>query len=343
MLGAVGLDEIEETTYRTLVGLGAADVADLARRLGHAEDDILRTLHRLEQHGLAAHSSGRPDRYVAAPPAVALGALLSRQRQGLEQAEAATRALAREYRSGATGREAHDLVEVVTGTEAVRHRFEQLRQGAAEEVCALVTEAPVVPDGPHDDAPAQACGRGVRSRMVVERDVLADPGGITGLRAALERGMGIRVADKVPTRLVVVDRSLGMVPLVQDAVEPNALVVHASGLLDSLLSLFDAVWARAQPVHLADGDAVVQEGRRVPDGVDLQILSLLLAGFTDTSVAKQLDLGLRTVQRRVKRLMELAQVTTRLQLGWHAYEKGWVARRGRGGGRSPEWDTDRQH
>jgi hypothetical protein len=28
----------------------------------------------------------------------------------------------------------------------------------------------------------------------------------------------------------------------------------------------------------------------------------------------------------VKRLMELAGVTTRLQLGWHAYEKGWVAR-----------------
>ncbi|GCB45008.1 transcriptional regulator [Streptomyces sp. NL15-2K] len=47
----------------------------------------------------------------------------------------------------------------------------------------------------------------------------------------------------------------------------------------------------------------------------------LLAG-----VAKQLDLGLRTVQRRVKRLMELSGVTTRLQLGWHACERGWVAR-----------------
>jgi hypothetical protein len=32
------------------------------------------------------------------------------------------------------------------------------------------------------------------------------------------------------------------------------------------------------------------------------------------------------VQRRVKRLMEIAQVTTRLQLGWQSYERGWVAR-----------------
>ncbi|MZE80878.1 helix-turn-helix transcriptional regulator, partial [Streptomyces sp. SID5475] len=63
-----------------------------------------------------------------------------------------------------------------------------------------------------------------------------------------------------------------------------------------------------------------------PDAVDLRILSLLLAGLTDASAAKQLDLGLRTVQRRVKRLMEIAGVSTRLQLGWHACEHGWPAR-----------------
>lgn len=64
----------------------------------------------------------------------------------------------------------------------------------------------------------------------------------------------------------------------------------------------------------------------MPDTTDLEILTLLLAGMTDSSVAKHLELGLRTVQRRVKGLMELAGVTTRLQLGWHAYERGWVAR-----------------
>ncbi|MFD0382334.1 helix-turn-helix transcriptional regulator [Streptomyces stramineus] len=58
--------------------------------------------------------------------------------------------------------------------------------------------------------------------------------------------------------------------------------------------------------------------------MDLRVLSLLMAGLTDASVAKQLGLGLRTVQRRVKRLMELAGVTTRLQLGRHAAESGWL-------------------
>ena len=56
-------------------------------------------------------------------------------------------------------------------------------------------------------------------------------------------------------------------------------------------------------------------------------VALLLAGFTDARIAKQLDLGTRTVQRRIQGLMHLAQVKTRLQLGWHAYDLGWLTRR----------------
>lgn len=331
VLGAVGLDEAEEAAYRALVGLGAADVGDLARRLGLAVEDVMRALRLLEQRGLVSRSSGRSDRYVAAPPAVALGALLTRQRHELEQAELAAAALTEEYRSGAAGQRAHDLIEVVTGAESVRHRFGQLQLGAVKEVCALVTDSPAVVSAAENEYEPLAVARGVRFRVVIERGVLAMPGGITDLRAALGRGERIRVVDRVPTRLVIADRTLAMVPLAQGHAEPNALVVHASGVMDSLLSLFETVWAQAQPIHLADSSSagLVEENPEGPDAMDLQILSLLLAGFTDTSVAKQLDLGLRTVQRRVKRLMELARVTTRLQLGWHAYEKGWVARRGR--------------
>ncbi len=102
-------------------------------------------------------------------------------------------------------------------------------------------------------------------------------------------------------------------------------MVHASGLLDLLAGLFEAVWRESLPLRLgAAGSA--EEAGGVPDATDLEILSLLLAGMTDASVAKHLELGLRTVQRRVKGLMELSGVTTRLQLGWHAYERGWVAR-----------------
>ncbi|MEV7791046.1 helix-turn-helix domain-containing protein [Streptomyces sp. NPDC087512] len=325
MLGVLGLQDTHESAYRALVSLGAADVPDLARRLTLGEQETERALRRLEQHGLAAQSSARPGRWVAAPPGVALGALLTQQRHELERAELAAALLAEEYRVAAGEPAVHDLVEVVTGAAAVARRFLQLQLGASEEVCALVTGNPVAVTGMENDAEAQATERGVRYRVVVERAVLNGPAGLTEVSAALGRDEQVRVVDRVPTKLVVADRSLALVPLTTHSAEPAALVVHASGLLELLSGLFDSVWREALPLRLG-ASGVTEQGPDGPDGTDLEILSLLLAGLTDASVAKQLDLGLRTVQRRVKRLMELTGVTTRLQLGWHAYERGWVAR-----------------
>ncbi|MFJ3336432.1 helix-turn-helix domain-containing protein [Streptomyces sp. NPDC086766] len=329
MLAAIGLDETHESAYRALVSMGAAEVPDLARRLMLGEHDTERALRRLERHGLAAQSSARPGRWVAAPPGVALGALLTQQRHELEKAELAAALLAEEYRAGAAEPAVHDLVEVVTGASAVAQRFLQLQLGATEEVCALVTGNPVVVSGSENEAEKQAAARGVRYRVVVERAVLDRPGGIAELTAALSRDERVRVRDEVPTKLVVADRTLAMVPLTSHAAEPAALVVHASGLLELLYGLFESVWRGALPLSLG-ASGVTEQGPDGPDGTDLEVLSLLLAGLTDASVAKQLDLGLRTVQRRVKRLMELTGVTTRLQLGWHAYERGWVARERQG-------------
>ncbi|MFF8382995.1 helix-turn-helix domain-containing protein [Streptomyces kanasensis] len=327
MLGAIGLDERQESAYRELVALGAAEVRDLAHRLALPEPETERTLRRLEAQGLAAQSSYRTGRWVAAPPAVALGALLTQQRHELERAELAAALLAEEYRAEAAEPAVHDLVEVVTGASAVAHRFLQLQLGAAQEVCALVTGRPVVVTGAENDAEERAADRGVAYRVVVEREVLERPDGVAELTSALGRGERVRVVDRVPTKLVVADRSLAMVPLTGRGAEPAALVVHASGLLESLMGLFEAVWRDAVPLRLGAGrDAPVPASTPGPDATDLEVLSLLLAGMTDASVAKQLDLGLRTVQRRVKGLMELAGVTTRLQLGWHAYERGWVTR-----------------
>ncbi|MEV0091342.1 helix-turn-helix domain-containing protein [Streptomyces sp. NPDC050738] len=328
MLGAIGLDDLQETAYRALVNLGAAEVPDLARRLSLPESDTERALRRLEQHGLAAQSSGRTGRWVAAPPGVGLGALLTQQRHELDQAELAAALLAQEYRSEATSPAALDLVEVVTGASAIAQRFLQMQLGATEEICGLVTGPPIaVAPEENNEAEELATTRGVGYRLVLERDVLELPNSISELAAGLERGEQLRVADRVPTKLIVADRNLAMVPMtVSSGTEPTAIVVHASGLLDSLIGLFDSVWRDALPLRLGEGGTVTGEEAGGPDATDLEILSLLLAGMTDASVAKQLDLGLRTVQRRVKGLMELTEVTTRLQLGWHAYEKGWVAR-----------------
>ncbi|WP_244204084.1 helix-turn-helix domain-containing protein, partial [Streptomyces tricolor] len=203
MLAAIGLDETHEAAYRALVSVGAADVADLARRLTLAEQDTERALRRLERQGLAAQSSARPGRWVAAPPGVALGALLTQQRHELEKAELAAALLAEEYRAAAAEPAVHDLVEVVTGTSAVAQRFLQLQLGAAEEVCALVTGNPVAVSGMENDAEEQAAERRrqlgqpvrqVQHRALHDHPVAHPAPGRLLLGVVLHAGHGHRIA-----------------------------------------------------------------------------------------------------------------------------------------------------
>lgn len=337
MLGFLGLDQRQEAAYRLLVSAGAMTAGEVARRLGLADPEAAGLLGELERLGLVARSHGRTGHYLAAPPALALGSVLTQRRHELKEAELAVTALAEEYRAGTAGLGGSDLLEVVTGAHAVRRRFEQLQLGAEREVLALISGAPEVVSGAENDAEPKAVSRGVAYRVVVERAVLDMPGGVSQLAEALEREEQVRVTGAIPTRLVIADRRSALVPLYGSGGgagrEIGAVVVRAEGVLEALVALFEGVWERALPVRLTSG-AVEVWGEDEPDDTDLRILSLLLVGLTDASVAKQLEVGLRTVQRRVKRLMDLAGVTTRMQLGWQAYERGWVAREGERTGES---------
>ena len=333
MLDFFGLDDEVESVYRILVGHGAVSVTQIAERLRLPEDRITAIVAQLAKRGLVAPSSELPGRYRAAPPALALGGLLSERRHELKQAERVVETLAQEYRRNVTGVALRDLVEVVTGIEAVRHRFDQLQLGAEQELLVLVTEVPVAVNGMDNDAEPVAVARGVSYRVVLERSVLERsvleaPYSSVPLAQALDRGEQIRIVDRVPTKLMMADRSVVMLPLTPLGApgEPAVMVIRAGGVVEAMVGLFESVWAQGLPIRVTDSGVAMEDQGRQPDAVDLQILSLLLVGMTDVSIAKQLDLGLRTVQRRVKRLMDLAGLTTRMQLGWHAYERGWVVR-----------------
>ena len=101
--------------------------------------------------------------------------------------------------------------------------------------------------------------------------------------------------------------------------------MRESGLLDGLSALFEAEWSRGTEIAVSAG-AISELTPGAIDDVDAQILSLLLAGLNDQAVAFHLGTSLRTVQRRVRHLMDLARVETRMQLGWQAARLGWTER-----------------
>ncbi|MFJ2774871.1 LuxR C-terminal-related transcriptional regulator [Streptomyces sp. NPDC087300] len=57
----------------------------------------------------------------------------------------------------------------------------------------------------------------------------------------------------------------------------------------------------------------------------MQILTLLHKGFDDATVARQLGIGHRTVQRKVQQLMEILEAKGRVALGAQAQRLGLLS------------------
>jgi len=101
--------------------------------------------------------------------------------------------------------------------------------------------------------------------------------------------------------------------------------VYPGGLLDALLAVFERSWSQGTPL-VADGPAAVCEDPAAhgPTGDDLHLLQLMVEGLTDDAIAGKLDVSTRTVQRRVRDLIDLSGVRSRLQLVWEATRRGWI-------------------
>lgn len=322
-LGVIGIGAIQEKVYRALVAQPDATTAMLASKLGLAEETVISALEAVAERGLAARSAGGSDRYVPAPPAVALGAILTQYRDDLRRVDVALAELAEEFRVASRTRSIQDVIEVVAGAEAIKHRFEQLQLGAKEEVLAFVTGPAVAVTYAENTARLRAKERGVVYRRVIDRRELEQPELIPEITARVRLGEEIRVVDSLPMKLIIADRSSALVGLLTDGV-PAALFVHTSGLLNGLAALFDGAWRSGVPLVMGANGLVQDAQVAGVDPIDTKILGLLLAGLTDQSVAGQLEVSVRTVQRRVKHLMEIAGVQTRMQLGWYAARNGWV-------------------
>lgn len=306
-LRALGIDAEQERIYRHLVSAGPAHVPEVAAGFGLDDERAARILDALAVAGLASRDG---DRYIAAPPEIALRALLVRRRDELGRAETALAELTELFRASAAGRSVRDLVEVVVGVDGVRQRFGQIQSGAARDLRAFVRANPMAVSAAQNTAEGEAIQRGVRYRVVVEKAVLAEMGMLARAEESIDAGEEIRIMPALPLRMIIADGEMGLVPL-NSAGEPGAIVVHPSGLLDALIALFESTWDRALALRPDDG----QYAEDLTE-LDRRIIALLLQGFTDNAVAKQLDVSARTVQRRIRYLMDEAQVSTRMQLGY---------------------------
>jgi predicted transcriptional regulator len=327
-LSAIGLTHAQEQEYRSLVVDGGGTENALAARWGRSADDVRRVLSSLRELGLVelATFDGQLPVWFPTAPDVALQGLLNARRHALAVAETSVAQLTEIFRRDLNHADVGDLVEVVLGAEAVRGRFLQLELSARDEVCAFVDARPVAVDPEENRAEGQALDRGVAFRVVLERAAFDDDATAAEARAALGAKALVRAVAKVPTKLLVVDGAVAMAPLSVRGYDAASVVIRAPSLVQSLVTLFEAVWDSGIPMVLHPEHGLV-EAPAGPDRLDIAIMSHMLIGLTDDAIGKQLGMSGRTVQRRLRALMALTGSTSRMQLGWEASERDWVTRR----------------
>jgi len=324
VLTAVGLGSVEQAVYVALVD-GPATVDELPAATGLAGAEVQTALDVLEAAGLVGRAPGGAGRYIAAPPDVALEALLLRQEERLKGARLYIRQLAQRHRTAVAGQDPTSLVEVVTGRPAVLQRFEQVQRSAHTEIRAIDKPPYATAPGNHNPVEVELLGRGIRYRVIYDPSGLAD---FHDFQADLEKSVALgeeaRVLPAAPTKLILADDRIGLIPLqAAPARIESIVVVHPSALLRALAALFESLWAHALPLSFplrTDGSAV--DYGPTPD--ERRLLALLTTGLPDVVIARQLGLSYRTYQRRLQELMRRLDAETRFQAGIRAVLLGWI-------------------
>lgn len=320
MLDALGISPIEERLYRELLRQPHAPLAELAAAGGISIGQARRAVAGLSRAGLVSRRYGSSSRLIPAPPDVAVEALIARRTEELGRARLAATGLQDEYRQGSRRDNAAELIEVITGRDAIYQRSVQLLHAARREIL-MFDKPPYI--GPLDNAiQFELLARGIRWRSVYAPEALESADRLQQMSDLRRAGERARIAPELPLKLAIADGSLALLPLTTDELEQEmAILVHPCSLLTTLVTLFELFWERGMP---AAGELSGAGNAWRPSEADRTLLLLLTAGATDEAIARRLGISLRTARRRLAELMHTAGAQTRFQLGLVAGRQGWT-------------------
>lgn len=311
-----------------------------AVRLGHPTRDALRNegLTDEEIDDLTAELVARellvagpdPDSWAVAPPREAMTRVADR----VERRAAMSRATASEVEQlwrAALGdgrvleppgmdllKGVDDIVDRARGLHRVAEERLWWMLDASKASCALL-------EGAVKDPRLLSIRPGVDVRVVLDTALLSEATAVPFMERHLADGHSVRVGHGLPFSLLLCDTRAALLDLSRhDPDGDGSLEARRSGPLSGIESLLEQIWALSTPFAAASR-AAQDPARRTPlDERDQRVLDLLTAGASDQLIARQMSVSVRTVERRVRYLMEHLGAGTRFQAGVQAVRRGWV-------------------
>ncbi|WP_162292971.1 helix-turn-helix transcriptional regulator [Actinophytocola xinjiangensis] len=309
-----GMAELSDRAYRVVVQDGVRDLDALAEALGRDRDSAREVVDMLARVGLMLVNG---EAFEPRPPRMPLQALADQYVRAAAAAREASEVLAEVWsRQMSTS----DFLEVVTTTAQAMEVMARLHAEADNDVRALSI-------GPRGESPPQpspqpgsheAMRRGVSYRVVYGAQILHQRNVMAMIQDAVSLGQSARVFPDVPCNLHIADgkRAVLVAPM-PGPERVHAAVFFEGGFLDSLIGVFETYWTLGVPITADPRDQGPSDDIR-------RLLSLLGAGLTDASIARELGVSERTVNRRIMALQDTLAARSRFQLGVQAARRGWL-------------------
>lgn len=161
---------------------------------------------------------------------------------------------------------------------------------------------------------------GLERFVVFEQSILEVQGAFAALSSLRSDGVEVRLTPHLAFSVLAVDRSAAVVDISHlDPIGGGSLYVQQRHLASALMDMCIGLFALATPLPRTPPKEAVLRRLTERDG---QIIALLAAGASDTTIARQLGVSQRTVERRVRTIMEELGATTRFQAGTNAARRG---------------------
>jgi DNA-binding CsgD family transcriptional regulator/predicted transcriptional regulator len=324
VLGRFGVPADAEALWRALMTNPRADVPALSLATGMPAEEVEAALQALADSHLVRPSSDPPG-VVAIDPALAVETHIARaERKIAEQIEelSALRArvpeLASEYARGRASAGDEPGFEIIVGLEDIQRQIYLAGERTTADHRNLVHSQTAAGLRDAKQVDIEQLARGVRQRSIVGPRELADPDFYSELEAIHARGSQIRTRPEIPTRLIIMDRDLAVLPVDPANMDQGAMFVRVRNLIDLLIFIFDHLWSEADQLFTTSSDPAAPVGRPA------RVLELMAVGTKDARIARTLGTGLRTVRRDVAELKASLGVASRAEVVAAAVRRGWL-------------------
>ncbi|GIG56890.1 hypothetical protein Lfu02_12620 [Longispora fulva] len=298
-----------DLVYRTIVTCGPRTATRLGRDLGLPHRRVRDALAEL--HTFGAVRTDHQRRWLARPPDQVVAALRTGRLRLVDRTEQAER----HHHLVGQLVPAHALVlgsgiQHLPSRQAARDRLATLVAVERYEHLAMNTEQSIAAEVARAAIPIHRAllARGVRTRALGPPPADGDT-----LRPEVRELRELRVEERqaldVPLKLFVIDRRVALFPVVPHDFDRGFLEISQPPIVEALLAQFERHWELATHPQEHPMSQIVLTSR------EQALIALLVQGHTDHTAARELQIGVRTVTKILRGLMDRLEVDNRFQLG----------------------------